>query len=332
MNEPSSREEGAVEIDGKRVFELPEDHGLRPRVARELAGFGLTPEFMGPPGIVLVSLEGEELEGFCVLHDMKTPAHHPGTAFDMEAARELLALPGVGLFRIALVHSPLGSDHLAEVTERLLRASDRILGRRFDRHALVIPLMREANRLAFPLWEELGFKQRGLSSFHLELDLEIYRGRELPLDLSDTLDVVFMDEVESWPVPELVERYSGIFLGPGEVETGEEVIAGILNARGFAPELSLLIRRRADNELVGFLLAEREGPPEGVNVTVAGLIETVRSRGLPMYCYPLFVRRCLERGITSATQMTSRQKVVRLLCDHLGARVSDELVWLIRAR
>jgi hypothetical protein len=42
--------------------------------------------------------------------------------------------------------------------------------------------------------------------------------------------------------------------------------------------------------------------------------------------------RCLDQGIGCATQMTSTKRVVRLVTEYLDGSLTDEMVWMIRAR
>jgi len=320
-------------VSRREILLLEPEHPLRDAVVGELEGFGLGPAFLAsPPGILLAAADGENLEGFGVFHDLRDPAQHPGTAFDMEAAAELLDRPDVGLFRIALLHACTGPDHLAALTERLLGSLEKLLAARYASSALVIPLFEEANALAFPLYEKLGFRQRGLVSHALEIDLEPHALPTPPMDLPDELAVVFMDGLRRYPVRGLARCYARIFLEASQVDAAEQVIDSVLGAEGFAPELSFLVRRRRSGRVVGFLLSEHVGRPAAVNITVVGLDRRYRDVGVPFYSFPLFAARCVARGLTTATEMTSRKSVVRLVCDLLGGRCTDRLVWLIRAR
>jgi ribosomal protein S18 acetylase RimI-like enzyme len=313
-------------VSRRKIILLDPEHPLRDAVVRELEGYGLGPAFLAsPPGLLLAAADGGDLEGFGVFHDLRDPAQHPGTAFDMEAAAELLARPDVGLFRIALLHSCTGPDRLAAQTERLLGSIERLLAERYTSSVLVIPLFEEANARAFPLYEKLGFKQRGLVSHALEIDLEPLALPAPPVDLPAELAVVFMDGLRRYPVRGLARCYARIFLEASQVTAAERVIGSVLDAEGFAPELSFLVRRRRSGRVVGFLLSEHVGRPAAVNITVVGLDRRYRDLGVPFHSFPLFAARCVARGVTTATEMTSRRSVVRLICDL-------RLVWLIRAR
>lgn len=316
----------------REVLPLEPLHPLREAVAEALAGYGLGPGFLAsPPGIVLAAVRGEKLEGFGVFHDLRDPAQHPGTAFDMEAAADLVASPDVGLFRIALLHSSIGPEQLAPVTERLLDALDRILAARFASSAVVIPLFAQANARAFPLYEKLEFRRRGITSYALEIDLAPHALPVPPVPLPSELAVVFMDGLRRIPVRGLARCYARIFLDASQVDEAHQVIAGVVGAEGFAPDLSFVVRRRS-GRVIGFLLTERALRPDAVNITVVGLDRRYRNLGVPFHSFPLFAARCVERGVTTATEMTSRKSVKRLVCDLLGGRCTDRLVWLIRAR
>jgi hypothetical protein len=283
-----------------------------------------------PPSMVLAAVKGSTLSGFGIFHDMRAPDAHQGTAFDIEATRQLLKMPEVGLFRIALLHSLKGPDHLGALTAQLLDASEEILARKYSNHALMIPLMKRANALAFDLWKGMGFKERGLSSYCLETDLAPHASRPSP-PLPDGIDIHFMDGMKRFPLRSISKCYARVFLNASEEEAADAMVASILSSPGFSPELSLLVRRRSSGRVVGFLLAEKL-LPDKINITVAGILKKYRAKGLPFCGFPRFASRCLDQGIGCATQMTSTKRVVRLVTEHLGGSVTDEMVWMIRAR
>lgn len=323
----------------KSIMELGPDDPLRASVIETLHTYGLDSDFIrSPPGILMadlapksVSRKEKKLLGFGVFHDMKDPAHHPGTAFDMDRAQELMEMKEVGLYRIALLHSTDPKKRLAKMTRRMLAAVEQILEKRHEQHALVIPLLRKANEPAFPLWEELGFSLQGMTSYYMETDLTPFALPRPLVDLPDGIEVVFMEGLRRYPIRSLARCYASVFLSPQRTDASEAVLNSIVGSAHFAPHLSLLVRSKKSKKVVGFLLAEQDGPPDRINITVVGLFRRYRAMGVPLYCFPLFAARCLDNGIRTATQVTSRQRVVHLIETYLGGRISDELVWLIRA-
>jgi hypothetical protein len=315
------------------ILDLPLEHPLRDAVAEALAGeYGQGPRFMGtPPSMVLAAVTGSALAGFGIFHDMRAPDAHHGTTFDIEATRQLLKMEEVGLFRIALLHSLKGPDHLGTLTEQLLDASEEILASKYANHALMIPLMKKANEPAFDLWRQLGFKERGLSSYCLETALAPHAASSSPVTLPEGIDIRFMDGMKQLPRRAIAQCYARVFLKASELDAADKMVTSVLSSPGFSPELSMLARRRSSGRVVGFLLAE-ELLPQKVNITVVGFLKKYRSKGLPFYGFPRFASRCLSRGIGSATQMTSTERVVRLVTEYLGGSVTDEMVWMIRAR
>jgi GNAT superfamily N-acetyltransferase len=323
-----------MENSDSAVLNLTSDHPLWDAVAEELMqAHGQDRRFMGAPlSIVLASVAGTKLQGFGIFHDMRDPDRHQGTSFDIEATERLLDMEGVGLFRIALIHSIEGPDHLGDLTKQLLSESEKLLSSKYDNHALMIPLMKKANEPAFDLWRGLGFKERGLSSYYLETDLTPHAGLPPSISLPKGVTACFMDGMAQYPLNAIAECYARIFLTASKVEAAEKIVSSILNSPGFAPELSMLARHDSSNRVVGFLLAERSPDSKSVNITVVGLLPEYRGRGLPFYGFPRFAARCLDRGIVSATQMTSTKKVVRLVSERLKGEIIDEMVWMIRAR
>ncbi len=313
------------------ILDLDADHPLRDAVAGELISeYGLAYRFMDAPSVVLAAVAGSTLTGFCIFQDMRAPDAHHGTTFDIEATRRLLEMEEVGLFRIALIHSLKGPDHLGALTEQILDASEEILARNYTNHALMIPLMKKANAPAFDLWRRLGFKERGLSSYCLETDLAPHApGSAVPLP--EEIEIRFMDGMKRFPLRSIAQCYARIFLDASEVDAAQGMVAAILSSPGFSPELSMLARRKGSGGVVGFLLAERLLPGK-INITVVGHLNKYRARGLPFHGFPRFAARCLDRGIDCATQMTSTGGVARLVTKRLGGRVTEELVWMIRAR
>jgi hypothetical protein len=319
--------------DTNETIELTRGHRLRSAVVEELRKYGKDGEFLSSPQcLVLATTRNSKLQGFGVLHNLRDPARHPGTAFDMDAARELMAMHEVGLFRIALLHSCIGTDCVASLTEEVVRAADGSLAQRFERHALVIPLLENANGPAFPLFRRLDFKPKGIVSYCIEIDLRRHASRRPPACTPGHLEVVFMDCLGSPPVRGLSRCYAEVFLQASQYEGASAAVRGILDSSDFDPGLSLAVRTAESKEIVGFLLAERKERSDRANVTVVGLHKRHRCLSVLFHCFSLFASRCFERGVLTTTQITSRHKVVRLVRDRLGGQVTDRLIWLIRVR
>jgi len=319
--------------DANETIELTHDHCLRSAVAEELRQYGKDGEFLsGPQCFVLATTRNSQLQGFGVLHDLRDPSRHPGTAFDVDAARELTAMHEVGLFRIALLHSCIGTDYLASLTQQVVRAADASLAQRFERHALVMPLLENANRLAFPLFRKLDFRPRGIVSYCMETHLRSRASPRPRVSLPGHLEVVFMDRLGSAPVSGLSRCYAEVFLHASQYEHSLAVVRGIVDSADFDLGLSLAVRTAESKETVGFLLAERKQGSDRANITVVGLHKRHRSLSVLFHCFSLFASRCIERGVLTTTQITSRHKVVRLVRDRLGGEVADRFIWLIRVR
>ncbi len=316
------------------VRQLSVDDPLWDTVAETLMGeYGQDRAFMGkPPSVVLASVRGEQPEGFCIFRDMRDPEQHQGTMFDIAATHSLLEMEGVGLFRIALIHSFCGPAHLAPLTRQLIGSSEEILSRDYPNHALLIPLLRKANAPAFALWKQLGFKERGLCSTLLETDLTLHAGAVPSVSLPDQVTVRFMDGMDTLPVRGIAECYARVFLHASETGVAEKMVSSIVRGKGFSPDLSMLAFHGDEERVVGFFLAEQLSSRRSINITVVGIEKAFRARGLNFYGFPLFVSRCLDRQVTCATQVTSTKGVVRLVCGRLGGRVVDEMVWMIRVR
>lgn len=316
------------------IRQLSEEDPLWNAVADALnIDYGLERTFMEKPSsVVLASVQGERLEGFVIFQDMRDPEQHQGTMFDIAATHRLLAVESVGLFRIALIHSVCGPKNLAPLTRGLIGASEETFSRKYPNHALLIPLMREANAPAFPLWNQLGFKERGLCSYLLETDLTHHEGAVPSVSLPDQVTIRFLDGMDALPVRGIAECYAGVFLDPSETEVAEEMISSIVRAGGFSPDLSMAAFHGEDQRIVGFFLAEQLSSLHRIHITAVGIEKAFRARGLNFYGFPLFVSRCLSKQITCATMVTSTRGVVRLVCGRLGGHVVDEMVWMIRAR
>lgn len=281
----------------------------------------------------------KRLAGFGVFHDLYEPHEHIGNGLDLEAAQALSTEADVGMFRIALLHSCRGPQSLGRVAHSILQGSRRIFAHRFANHALVIPLLEKANAKAFPLYEKLGFKPRGVVSHLLQVALQPHaavcpKAQGPCHSIAPNLEVVFCAGLRRLPVRGLARCYARVFFG-NECERAFNVSLKMMSSLLHSPSLhrrtSFIVRRPRSHRVVGFLLSERTASETEINITVVGLDRKYRAQGVPVRCFPLFARRCIEQGVTRATQMTSRANVVRLVRHYLGGTQTDRLIWMIRA-
>lgn len=301
------------------------------RVREELAErFGRTPESFGARGTLFVGVRDEgRLVGFGIFEDYKRPSRHVGNPLDMEAARDLLERRDVAIHRVALLHAFDGFDRLAEIAEAAVEGADAVLARTHPNRCLLMSYLVRGNAEARPLYRRLGFVPQPRRTTAYRIDLAPFAGAPPAVPLPPGLEVAFLDESSPVPVDALAACYSRVFLRRGVV-SGRS-FAEILEADGFAPDLSMIAVDRATNDVVGFLLAERPEPGV-VLVAAAGIDRRWRRHGLSLHCFPRFCDRAVRAGCPTARFVTGRRRVTRLTRGYLGAVRIDALGWLLRCR
>ncbi len=313
-----------------RTVLLDEDDPLRTRVEdRVRQRYGRPPEAFGldrrASTAVAAVLDDDGLAGFGIFRDYRDPRLHLGNVVDLQRLGDVLGRPEVGLYQVALIEAEEGRLADADAARATVGAFREWLGRSFQRYALFITLQERANRRAVPLYHELGFRPTGAPSRLMRLDFDrlarrIARAPALPPDL----DPVFLDGATAAQREGLAEAYARVFLGAAGGTTVQAQLDGVLSQPEACPELSLLLVRRGDGRVAGFLLADR---PAGdvAHVGVVGVVPECRGQRLPFRSMPLLRDRAGALGVRAATFVTSSDLVVRLVLRAFGATEIDRL-------
>jgi len=277
--------------------------------------------------VVLGGFEGEELGAFGIFCDYRDPTLHVGSQVDLDRIRDILEMPEVGLFQIALLHADEPRITPQDAAEALVTGFEEWLKEHYERYCLFITLMKDANRPARPLYKRLGFKKTGRSSSMMKFDLKKLERliRRIP-PLPDDLDPRFFDDATREDLRGFNECYEQVFL-KGESMTGEDVASAldhVTSTPDFSSRVSLLLLNRDDGRVVGFMLADHPAPSR-IHIGVAGLLPEVRGRKLPFRCLPPIARRAFEMGADHATFVTTQSRVARLTLRAFGAREEDRL-------
>ncbi len=296
------------------------------RILREGFGRGLD-AFGGAAVEVVGGFEGGALVALGLFRDYRDPALHVGNELDLERLRDIVEMPEVGLYQVALLHAKEDRIALKDAAKDLVTGFEALLERRFERYCLFITLMREANRPALPLYRELGFKASGRPSHLMRFDLEALEGRlrRIP-PLPEGMQLRFFDEAGEQERTGFVGCYRRVFLkgvAPGAAALDRDLSRVTSGPDFFAP-LSVLLKDGRTGEVLGFLLAERPAP-DRMHITAAGLLPQIRGLRLPSRCMPAIARRALDLGVKEARFVTTRGRVVRLALRAFGAREVDRL-------
>ena len=290
---------------------------------RKLASFGVDE---AGHALVMGGFLEDRLCGFGFFRSYRDPRLHVGSQVDLRRIRDIVEMPEVALYQIALVHAEESLVELADAATALIGAFERWLDERFERRCLFITLLGRGNKQARPLYRRLGFKKAGTSTL-MRFDLSRLRwvlDRIQPLP--EELEPCFFDAATDAQRVDFAECYRQVFLSRDPLPGADvdRALADITNTPEFSERLSLLLVRRSDGRVVGFMLADR---PEStrMHVGVAGLLPEVRGQRLPYRCLPPIAHRALELGIDHATFVTTQRRVARLTLRAFGAREMDQL-------
>jgi hypothetical protein len=146
--------------------------------------------------------------------------------------------------------------------------------------------------------------------------------------MSEMSEMVWLGDLAALPAAEIAGAYNDVFGGGAAVLSAHDVRA-IASGPAFLPEISLCWRDGRSGCVTGFLLASR--CPGGVaHVDCVGIRRGWRGRGYLEGGFRLFSERAHAAGFGRSTFVTGRPQVLRYAERRFGARVLDELVWLLR--
>ncbi|MBN1419804.1 MAG: GNAT family N-acetyltransferase [Planctomycetes bacterium] len=267
--------------------------------------------------------EGEGRAGFIVLADYRDPLFHIGNRIDPRLARAFLEDPRRRIWVIAFLHGEPGTAHpLRELGEAMLGAA---CGADPEETVVLVSLPRGGDPRSWRLFRALGFREEGAPSWFGEIDLAAHPVRRRA---HAGVEIVRLDASADPPAEALAVAYNEVFAEGHPLLSAGDVRA-IASGPEWSGEVSLAVRDRGTGDLVGFLFAgRREG--ESIHIDCVGIRPAWRGRGILEAGFEAFRERAIENGIRRSTFVTGIRGVERLAARRFGARIVDELVWLVR--
>jgi len=267
--------------------------------------------------------EGDRRAGFLVLSDYRDPLFHIGNRIDPRLARAVLEDPRRAIWVIAYLHGEPGTAHeLSELGEAMLRSAG---GADPKETVFLVSLPRGGDPRSWRLFRALGFREEGAPAWLAEIDLAPAAQRASG---HSDLEIVWLDAPARLPAEELALAYDEVFAEGHPLLSADDVHT-IASGPEWSGALSLAVRERESGTLVGFLFTgRREG--ESIHIDCAGIRRPWRARGVLEVGFEAFRRKAIEIGFRRSTFVTGIRGVERLAARRFGARILDELVWLVR--
>jgi hypothetical protein len=189
----------------------------------------------------------------------------------------------------------------------------------------LVTLSRGGDARSWRLFRALGFQECGNPSWSGEIEIrEPGKLRSTPPERT----VTWMGGRSAVPSADLAGAYNDVF-GEGCAILSAREIQTILSSPDFLPELSAFSREGRSGPVTGFLLTSRRGN-DTVHIDCIGIRKAWRGRGYLERTFRVLCEKAGAAGIRRCTFVTGRPEVVRFAERRFGARLVNELVWLLR--
>lgn len=277
--------------------------------------------------IVLGKFYKDELRSFAIFQLYKDPTLHLGSMVDHNYFKNLNTIQEVGIYNIGLIYE--NENKLDKASKELITHFEKILLKRYEGFILLISLFKNANKLAFPLYKSLGFKQKKGRSYYMDIDPLEFINKYGRFQQIENIILKSFNEMNEKELVSLSKCYAEVFTSSIDVPI-VEYLKQIISKPSFSKELSTIICDLSqDGEIVGFCFIE-EGDDDTIYINAAGLNKDFRGKDISIKTLQLIMENSLKMGYKKVTLVTSSPKLKDAFTKKFCAKIEDTLIWFVK--